>query len=390
MNSRQRLICSLEHQQPDKVPMDLASTHLTGIHVTAYKKLCRYLGLDCEPLVFTDVIQQLVLPCEQIMNKFGFDARGLFPLCSHNWNIVSKDAGDYNEYIDEWGLVHHFPKQDGVYWSLTESPFVGITCKRESIENHKWPLCTEPQRIKGLRALAQKYRDNGKAVVIKSICAGLFEMSQRLRGMENFLCDLIIDKPCANLLVEKILEIKKRYWSFVIGEIGDLIDVFVEADDYGTQQSQLISFETYKEMFEPRLASLIDHMKSLIAQKKPPGEKGYIFFHSCGNVRPMLPGFIEMGIDILNPVHISAGCMEPELLKRDFGDKITFWGGGVETQSILPNGTVGQVIENVKRNLDVLKPGGGYVFNTVHNIQADVPPENIVAMWETVMKYGVY
>jgi uroporphyrinogen decarboxylase len=131
-------------------------------------------------------------------------------------------------------------------------------------------------------------------------------------------------------------------------------------------------------------------IKNKLAARKPAGERGWLFFHSCGNVRPILPDFIEIGVDILNPVHVTAAGMEPAALKRDFGSAVTFWGGGVETQSILPRGSVRQVRDDVKRNLEQLMPGGGYVFNTVHNIQADVAPENIIAMWETLKEYGTY
>lgn len=390
MNSRQRLLTALEHQEADRVPLDLSSTHLTGIHVVAYTNLCRYLGIKPEPLIFTDVIQQLVMPSEQVLNRFDVDTRGLFPLCSHNWNIENMDVGKYFEYKDEWGLVHHFPKEKGLYWSLADSPFKQMIIEKSFIDDYNWPQCDEFNRIQGLRETASLYRKQGKAIVVKSICAGLFEMAQRLRGMENFLCDLMGEKEIAHLILDKLLEAKKRYWKMTIGEIGDLVDVFVEADDYGTQHTQLISQETYFEFFEPRLKDLIGYMKSLIFDQKKSGEKGYIFFHSCGNVHPLLPSFIDIGIDILNPVHITAQGMDPEQLKKDFGDKITFWGGGVETQDILPNGTPNQVRENVKKNVNVLKAGGGFVFNTVHNIQADVPPQNIVAMWEAIQEAGVY
>jgi uroporphyrinogen decarboxylase len=162
-----------------------------------------------------------------------------------------------------------------------------------------------------------------------------------------------------------------------------VVDVVVENDDYGTQDSQLISPEQFREVFKPHLRRVFDAVK-----KTAPD--AYLFFHSCGNVRPILPDFIELGVDILNPVHVSAAGMEPAALKRDFGDALTFWGGGVETQHVLPNGTPEEVRDDVRRNLEALAPGGGYVFNTVHNIQNDIPPENIVAMREALAECGRY
>lgn len=260
----------------------------------------------------------------------------------------------------------------------------------EAITSHNWPVVDNTERIEGLRELAKKYHTEGKIVMIKSICAGLFEMTQRVRGMENALCDLIADKATAKALMDKILELKIKYWDMVLEELGDMIDIVVETDDYGTQQSQLVSYDTYKEMIHPGLKELIAFLRKKLDTKKPDGQKGYIFMHSCGNIRPFIPDFIEMGIDIVNPVHINAEGMEPRPLKNDFGKDIVFWGGGVETQAILPTGTPQQVKENVKRNIEALIPGGGYVFNTVHNIQGEVPPENIVAMWNALAEYGRY
>jgi uroporphyrinogen decarboxylase len=208
--------------------------------------------------------------------------------------------------------------------------------------------------------------------------------------MSNFLCDLAMDTVAAERILDRLLELKKRYWAMVLDELGDLIDVVVENDDYGTQQSQLISPTMYHALFEPRLRDLVGFVKRKHAERRGPDEPGYFFFHSCGNVRPYLPSFIDMGVDVLNPVHVSAKGMDPAALKRDFGRDITFWGGGVETQHVLPHGTPDEVRRDVRRNVEALMPGGGFVFNTVHNIQAEVPPENVMAMWETLREVGIY
>lgn len=390
MNSRQRVLMALEHRQPDRVPLDLGGTHVSSIHVKAYVNLCRYVGIDPEPIVFSDVYQQTVQPNEALLDFLKVDTRGLFPLCSHNWNVQGKDVGPYYEHIDEWSFVQHFPKQGGLYWSLVKSPIEGMVADPQMLKAYRWPVAEDKQRVQGLRSAALRYRQQGKIVLVKSLCAGLFEMGQRLRGMENFLCDLMADKPTAAYIMDNILELKKRYWQMVFEELGDVVDIAVETDDYGTQDSQLISQETYVEMIEPRLSELIGFMKKAFNAKKSYGEKGYVFFHSCGNVRPFLPSFIQMGIDIINPVHIAAKGMKPRGLKADFGDKITFWGGGVETQHILPYGTPRQVREDIKRNVEALKSGGGFVFATVHNIQADAPAENIMAMYDALREFGQY
>jgi uroporphyrinogen decarboxylase len=196
--------------------------------------------------------------------------------------------------------------------------------------------------------------------------------------LDPFLFPINSDK-----LVGKLADLKIEFWDNALNELGDVVDIAGEGDDYGTQQSQLISPEQFREYYKPHFLRVLSFIK-----EKAPHIR--IIFHSCGNVRPIIPDLIEMKADILNPVHINATGMEPFQLKKDFGRDIVFWGGGIDTQYILPSGTVQEVKDSVQRNIEALAPGGGFVFNTVHNIQAEVPPENIMAMWETLQKFGRY
>ena len=194
---------------------------------------------------------------------------------------------------------------------------------------------------------------------------------------------MITNEKAACALFDKLLELKLNYWQTALTVLGDLVDVVTYADDYGTQESQIISPDMFRRLLKPRVKVLFEtFIKSAPHAKR--------FFHSDGNVRPLIPDFIEMGVDILNPIHIRAKHMEPDGLKRDFGRDLVFWGGGVDTQGILPSGTPQEVKEDVRRNIEALAPDGGYVFNTIHNIQADVPPQNLMAMWEALQEYGVY
>jgi len=383
MTPRERLLTALEHREPDRVPYDLGSCQVTGIAVLAYQRLRDYLGLPKVQPTVCDVIQQIALPDDDVVERLGVDVRGLFPLNAHNWNIVNEDAGDNWEYTDEWGITYHYPKENGLYYTIVRNPISGSTTSPQEIEAHPWPDCGDPQRIAGLEELAACYRAEGHAVMIKGVLAGLFEMAQRIRGTENFMIDMLADRPSAEALVDRLLQCKLDFWEMALPRLRHVIDVVSEADDYGTQTSQLVSPQLFRELFKPRLKQLFDRIHELAPEAK-------LFFHSCGSIREILPDFIEIGIDIINPIHIRAAGMEPAGLKRDFGDAVTLWGGGVDTQGVLPNGTVEEVREDVRRNVEALMPGGGYVFNTVHNIQADVPPENIVAMWETLREVGVY
>jgi uroporphyrinogen decarboxylase len=208
-------------------------------------------------------------------------------------------------------------------------------------------------------------------------------MAQRIVGMEACLIMMASDPKLAGTLLEKMLELKLAFWEMALPELADTVDVLAEFDDYGTQTSQLISPRMFRQQLKPRLRTLFARIKQLAPEPK-------LFFHSCGSVRPIIPDLIEIGVEILNPVHVRAAGMEPVALKRDFGDALAFWGGGVDTQGVLPVGTPQQVKDDVWRNVEALAPGGGYVFSPVHNIQADVPPENILAMLEALQEYGVY
>ena len=215
-----------------------------------------------------------------------------------------------------------------------------------------------------------------------SISAGIFELGGWLRGYANFYADQAGDPETACKVMDKALEVKMRYWEKVLDIAGDLIDVVQEADDLGSQDRMLISPEMYRKYIKPRHKELFNFIHSKTDAK--------IFVHSCGCFREVIPDLIEVGVNIINPVQFNVSGMDSESLKKEFGRDLVFWGGGVDTQRILPKGTVQEVKDCVKRQIETLAPGGGFVFNTVHNIQADVPPQNIVAMWETLQEYGKY
>lgn len=385
MTGRERLLTALAHREPDRIPLDLGSTQVTGIHVVAYRKLRQALGLPAvEPQLF-DVIQGLALPDDDLLRLLGVDTRGLNPLNSHNWGVVEEEGMDekygdlYWSYHDEWGITHRKPRPDGLYYSLWQAPLNRPDLSAQDILRHPWPRMDDPQRIAGLRQKAEQYRAAGFAVVLKDPFAGIFEMAQRIVGMENLLVMMASDAALAGVLFEKLAGLKLSFWEMALPRLADAVDVISHADDYGTQESQLISPRMYRQQIKPHWQVVLGRVRALAPNVR-------LFFHSCGNVRPLIPDFIEMGVEILNPVHIRAQGMEPAALKRDFGDALSFWGGGVDTQGVLPYGTPDQVRDDVRRNLDALAPGGGYVFNTVHNIQADVPAENMIAMYETLMQ----
>jgi len=393
MNGRDRLLAALNHLEPDRVPFDLGSTQVTGIHTVAYRALRDRLELPPVTPTLCDEVQGLALPDDDLLDRLGVDVRGLFPLNSHNDRVNDrvndrirrepKGGGEEVEtFVDEWGITQHRPYPDGLYFTAVRHPLAGVITAAD-VAKHPWPDTGDPRRIAGLHDLAATYRASGRAVMIKGVLAGIFEMAQRMRGMAPLMMDMASDEALAGALLDKMVELKLAFWEMALPQLCDVVDVISEADDYGTQVSQLISPRMFRRFMKPRLAILFSRIHALAPDAK-------LFFHSCGNVRPLLPDFIELGVDILNPVHVRATGMDPVELKRDFGRDIVFWGGGVDTQDVLPHGTPAEVRDDVRRNIEALAPGGGFVFNTVHNIQADVPAENVVAMWQTVREYGVY
>lgn len=383
MNSNERILATLNHHEPDRIPFDMGSCQVTGIHVVAYQNLRHALGLPEVKIQMCDAVQQLGSIDEDLVRLLNIDTRGLYPLNSHNWQVVEKDAGDYWAYYDEWGITHYRPKKNGLYFSVVKVPLPSTDLTVEDISNYSWPDVGNPERIAGLRVQAEHYRSFGYAIVLKDSFAGIFEFAQRIVGMENLLMMMITNEKASCALFDKLLELKLDYWQTALAELGDLVDIVTYADDYGTQTSQIISPDMFRRLVKPRVKTLLETFAKLAPHAKR-------FFHSDGNVRPLIPDFLEMGVDILNPIHIRAKDMDPAALKRDFGRDLVFWGGGVDTQGVLPNGTPREVKDDVRRNIEALAPGGGYVFNTIHNIQPDVPPENIIAMWEALQEYGVY
>jgi uroporphyrinogen decarboxylase len=364
------------------VPYDLSSTPVTGIHHIAYRRLRKALGLpDREPVIWHQM-QQLAWVEDDVRQAMETDVKGARPKSPSSWTLQTTEDADYVYYVDEWGITRRKQKRNGYYFDLYTSPLRNAETPAD-IERYPFPNPTDPARFEGLRELATQTRAEGRAFILGGVSAGMLEMGQWLRGYENFFCDLAANRPLAEALCDKIIELKMRYWDEALPLVGDLVDIVQEGDDYGAQRGLQVSPRLWREVFKPRLAQLILNIK-----KRAPHV--FVFFHSCGGIYEILPDLIEVGVDILNPVQVAAANMDSKRLKKEFGDALSFWGGGVDTQSVLPNGTPQQVQDEVKRRIEDLAPGGGFVFNTVHNIQADVPPENILAMREAVQKFGKY
>ncbi len=383
MTSRERIFAALSHREPDRVPFDLGGTVVTGICLGAYRELVRALGLAEQPECLHRT-QQLARPSEALLERLRVDTRGLLPGPDPSWRPREWQDESYLYFEDQWGTHHRMPKRGGLYYDVCRAPLGEPEVLSPSdVAAYPMPDAANPLTVRGLREQAERFRAQGKCVILKSPCAGALEMATRLRGMDKFLMDLALAPRAAAMLMDRIIELKIEYWRMAMAELGHCVDVLMEADDYGTQNGLLLAPAMWRKMVKPRLARLVAEVKKASGGKP-------LFFHSCGAVREVIPDLIELGIDILNPVQLSAAGMDTAELKRLFGDDLVFWGGGADTQTVLAQATPAQVREHVKRQIDILAPAGGFVFAAVHNIQNDVPPENILAMWETLMEHGRY
>jgi uroporphyrinogen decarboxylase len=381
MNSQERVCLALDHREPDRVPLDLGGTGLSTIHVTAYRNLRRYLDLpETEPRV-PFVAEQLVVVDEDLAQLLKTDVQPVLPGTASAFQYRFHREGEYEAYADEWGIGWRKPLDGGFYYDMYYHPLAGA----ESLDDLKafvFPDPVDEGRFAPLREQAEAAQSAGKAVVLAGPCAGIAEVYSWLRGYEEYYVDLARHKDWVGYMLDRLVEFKSAYWERALDEIGDLVDIVIEADDLGAQHALLMSPRTYRQVIQPRHKRLFSFIKA-----QAPVE---VFYHTCGAVRPLIADLIDAGIDILNPVQISAADMDLLELKREFGRDLVFWGGGVDTQGVLGQASPAEVKEHVRQNIEALAPGGGFVFAAVHDIQANVPPENIMAMWEAWEEYGVY
>jgi uroporphyrinogen decarboxylase len=383
LTSLERVKAALEHREADRVPFDLGGSILTGIHQKAYRRLREYLGLPDREIVIEDRIQQLAKVDDDVKERLKVDVDGINPGGRADRKPEEGEKGDYLYFVDEWGIEWHMPKEGGWYYDMRRHPMAELL-PEDAMGRLQYPDPTDTSRYVGMKEKAEEYFRNGRAYILGRNAAGILEVSLWVRGFQDFFMDMIANKTFAEWLLDKVMEVKWNYWDIILDTVGENVLVISEADDLAAQNGPLISPKVYRELIKPRHTQLFSMIK------KKAKARVYIFFHSCGAVGELIPDLIESGVDILNPVQVSAAGMNTSELKRDFGNDITFWGGGVDTQYVLPRGSKREIVDEVKRRIEDLAPGGGFVFSAVHNIQGDVPPENIMTMWEAFRKYGGY
>jgi uroporphyrinogen decarboxylase len=411
MNHRERILSAINHRQPDRIPLDLGATPSSGISVVAYQNLVNHLGLSNKKNHAYDVIQQVTQPEMELLDLFGvdvFDIGRFFNADENYWHELELTKG-YPALYPKW--FNPEKQADGSFLApgkcgefIGKMP-VGATFFDQLIfpyadaypENYKnlgfdmsrtvwggfgftpFDQIEEPNFWTSLREKALEVRANTDRALLIGVGCNLFEWGTFLRRIDNFLMDLYMEPENVHRLLDALLESHLEFLAKVCEAVGDVVDIIKFGDDLGTNTGPLFDTETYCEFFKPRHQMMCDYVKA--------HSSAHTMLHSCGGIFELIPHLIEAGFEILNPVQINAINMNPADLKREFGKDLTFWGGGVNTQSILNRATPQQVKDHVKQNLEIFGKDGGYVFNTIHNIMPDVPAENLVAMIETLQEF---
>jgi len=380
ITSRERVVTALNHEEPDRVPIAFGGVH-DSIHVDAYKELQNHMSIYDEQVEIQDPIQRIVFPSQKFLDRFKSDILPFYSNAPDNHEIEYKEEGDYITFKDEWGTKYRKPKKGGIYFDLAEHVLSDKNI--EEVKKHPFPDPLNPGRFKGLRQEAKKdFEETDKAIIAYSPVVGLFENTFWLRGFEQAYMDLASNLKLIEVLLDRLLDWMIKFWEKFLEEVGEFIQIVQIGDDLGGQRGPLFSPEIYRKIFKPRHKKLISTIKENTNAK--------VYFHSCGSIKNYFPDLIDVGVDIINPVQVSAKNMDTKDLKNEFGEQISFWGGGCDPHSTLANGTPEDVKTEVKKRINDLAPNGGYVFASIHNIQAKVPPENIVAFFDTAINYGVY
>ncbi len=411
MTSRERILSAINHKQPDKVPVDIGATPSSGISMVAYQNLVKHLGIRNQKNKVYDVIQEVTQPEQEILDLLGVDVVDVgrfFNTAEDYWHELELISG-YPALYPKW--FNPVRQPDGVWLAPGKTgeyigkmpvgatffdqlifPYInGFPSDYNDLSHHMsrviwggfgftpFDWLDHPDFWKMLRDTILKERAASDKAFLIGIGCNLFEWGTFLRRIDNFLMDLYLDPVNTHKLLDKLLSGHMEFLARICDTVGDIVDIIKFGDDLGTNMGPFMPLEIYEEFFGPRHKMMCDYVKA--------HTPAHTMLHVCGGIYELIPGLINAGFDIINPVQINAVNMEPEKLKKEFGKDVTFWGGGCNTQSILNMATPDQVKDHVRKNIETFSRDGGFVFTTVHNILPDVPPQNILAMFEAVDEF---
>ncbi len=381
MTPRTRMLAAINHEEPDRVPIVLGVSNATGIKAKPYRELKELLGITAEERYIYEWPELgTVLPDEEALVRLGTDVRGVFDV--EPAHILERNAHrpEHSDYINSWGSGAIEVGEEE--WFPMVWPLVDATTEAE-LDDYPWPDMNDPTRVAHVAAeSARLAAENEYAIMATPWLLFPFERAFAMQGMEAFLLNMALHPDFAEALLWKIAELCKVLMGHFLEALGPNVDIIKIGDDLGTQDSLLISPAMYRSVLKPIHADYIAFIKERTSAK--------VFFHTDGDVFPLIDDFIEMGVDILNPIQTSAGKMSNlQELKSRWGDQLSFC-GAIDTQRLLPQGSPEEVREEVRRVLEVMAPGGGYMVSSVHTVMNDVPAENILAMVDATMQYGRY
>jgi uroporphyrinogen decarboxylase len=376
MSPRTRVLTALNHQEPDQVPIDLGATCCSTLTRLAYHRQRSFLGLEPDPNPeCCSRTMDVVYLKDDLARHYQTDFRPVQMRAPDNFVPREDEDSFYDEFGIRWRHATY-------YYDPVERPFA----KFESVSDLKsfaWPDPYDPGRVRGVRDLARQLCETTDyAIVADSAGTGPFEGACVLRGYEQFLVDLHWDPKFAQTLLDMLTESTTAFWDAFLTAVGDYVQVVALGDDVGMQTGPYISPKMYRQFVKPCHQRLNDFIHTKTRAK--------LFYHACGSVYALLPDFIDVGFDALNPVQRTAAKMDIVQLKREFGADISFWGGAIDTQRVFPNASLDEIDAEARHALEVLAPGGGYVFNPVHNIQPDVSPDRIEQLYQSAIRYRQY
>lgn len=375
MTSKERVKVAIQHKQPDRVPIDLNGTIVTSLTRVAYENLRDYLGMpkDASPVV-THGPMDTIAAAEDLRALYGVDTSSIrLRAPARSKERPMPDGSYYDEYGHRW-------RKASYYWDVIEHPLAGKGI--EELGRISWPDERDEGRYAGMEAEAKALSAGGKCVVFDIPGLGPFEGACFLQGHDNFCVNLYADPVYAEALLDKVTDSIILFWDEILKRVGPYVDVVAQGDDVGMQNSPFMSPEMYRRFIKPRQKRMWDFIHSKTKAK--------IFYHSCGSVYDYIPDFIDAGVDILNPIQRSAAKMDIRVLKREFGSELVFWGGCIDVQQQLPYLSPVEIRDEVARAFEVMMPGGGFVFFASHNIQPDVSPDRIDALFRAAMEWGKY
>jgi uroporphyrinogen decarboxylase len=392
MTNRERVLTALDHKEPDRVPLDCGGTICSTMTRSAHNSLKNHLKIDTPDEAVTHPVLDTVVPCGQLLDRWGVDFRAVRMKPP---GVIDDSSADTQGFAATSAAVelhprgHEFKDEFGTTWRKADFDYAPVKYAfadftLDDLKTFTWPDPYDPGRTAGLKEEAKKLKDETDFVIVGDImCGGPFEQACWTRGYAQFLTDLYADPEFARMLLDKITELDLGFWDAYLDAIGDHVQIVAQGDDLGMQDREYISPEMYREFILPCHKRIFGFIKTKTKAKT--------WLHSCGCVRGIIPGFIEAGVEILNPVQSGACNMAIEELKRDFGSEISFYGGGFDVQYKLGTDTsVQEIRDEVKRNIDILAPGGGFVFAGTHNIQHEAEPEKVLALYDAAVENGVY